>query len=63
MAMILLATEKEKKERETKATWRIPDWLLMEYKHWAIDERTSVNTIAIEALTSYYNSKRKGARK
>ena len=61
MATISMASGKEKKE--TKATWRIPDWLLIEYKHWAIDERTSVNNIAVDALTAYYDTKRKGVKK
>jgi hypothetical protein len=68
MATILLTTEKKKEEKdkeqeEVKATWRIPDWLLVEYKHWAIDARTSVNTIVVDALTAYYNAKRKGAKR
>jgi hypothetical protein len=44
----MLTTE----NKETKAIWRIHDWLLVEYKHWAIDEMSNVNTIVIQAPTT-----------
>jgi hypothetical protein len=54
MATISLMTDK----KETKATWRIPDDMLVDLKHLAIDDRTSVNTLAVQAIKDYL-SKRK----
>jgi predicted DNA binding CopG/RHH family protein len=58
MATVALTTEK----KEVKATWRIPDNILVELKHLAIDDRVPVQALVIQALEDYL-SKRKRFKK
>jgi hypothetical protein len=48
---------------EVKTTLRLPDILLAEFKHLAVDERTSVNRLMIEAMRDKIASKKKVSRK
>ena len=46
-------TELTKDNNNTKATFRLPNDLLNQYKHLAIDKNTTVTALIIEAMKEY----------
>ena len=57
----LLYMEKDEtgEEDETKTTMKIPTDLLDEFKHLAIDEKTTVSSLIIESMKLYLKSIKK----
>ena len=46
-------------EDETKTTMKIPTVLLDEFKHLAIDEKTTVTALIVESMKQYLKSIKK----
>jgi hypothetical protein len=54
-----MGTDDERVEDETKTTIKIPTDLLDDFKHLAIDMKTTVTDLIVEAMTQYLKDVKK----
>jgi predicted transcriptional regulator len=56
---LIMKEEKEQEEGISKTTIRLPDEMLRELKHLAIDDRKTLTELVTEALTDYLKKRKK----